>query len=80
MGKKANVVPIQKKKKKKKKKEQYVKKYRPVSLLPICRNVLERIIYITMFTYFIENNPRSEDQSGFKPDHSCVNQLVAITR
>ena len=79
MGKKANIVPIQKTNKKTKKK-QYFKKYRPVSLLPIFRNILERIIYITMFTYFIENNPRSEDQSGFKPDHSCVNQLVAITR
>ena len=72
-----------KKKKKKKKKKNEAKKqceYRPVSLLPICKNVLERIIYITMFTYFIEKNPRSEDQSGFKPDDSCFNQLVGITR
>ena len=32
-----------------------------------------------MFTYFIENNLISENQSGFKPDDSCVNQLLAIT-
>ena len=77
--KKGNVVPIKKKKKKKKKAKKQCE-YRPVSLLPICKNVLERIIYITMFTYFIEKNPRSEDQSGFKPDDSCFNQLVGITR
>ena len=32
-----------------------------------------------MFTYFIENNLISENQSGFKPGHSCINQLLAIT-
>ena len=32
-----------------------------------------------MFTYFIENNLISENQLGFKPDDSCVNQLLAIT-
>ena len=33
----------------------------------------------TMFTYFIENNLISENQSGFKLGESCVNQLLAIT-
>ena len=32
-----------------------------------------------MFTYFTENNLISENQSGFKPDNSCANQLLAIT-
>ena len=32
-----------------------------------------------MFTYIIENNLISENQSGFKPGDSCVNQLLAIT-
>ena len=32
-----------------------------------------------MFTYFREINLMSENQSGFKPDDSCVNQLLAIT-
>ena len=32
-----------------------------------------------MFTYFVENNLISENQSGFKPGDSCVNQLLAIT-
>ena len=65
--KKANVAPIHKKIGK-----QCVKNHRLVSLLPICIKVLERIIYTTMFTYFIENNL-------IKPGDSCVNQLLAIT-
>ena len=32
-----------------------------------------------MFTYFVENNLIFENQSGFKPGDSCVNQLLAIT-
>ena len=32
-----------------------------------------------MFTYFIENNLISENQSGFKLGDSCINQLLAIT-
>ena len=52
-----NVVPIHKKNDK-----QCVTNYRPVSLLPICSKGLERIIYNTMFTYFIENNLISKNQ------------------
>ena len=73
--KKANFVPIHKKKNDK----QCVKNYRPVSLLPVCSKVLERIICNTMFKYFKENNLISEKQSGFKPGDFCVNQLLAIT-
>ena len=59
--------------------KQCVPNYRPVSLLPICSKVLERIIYNTMFTYFIENNLIPKNRSRFKPGDSCVNQLLAIT-
>ena len=55
--KKANVVPIHKKSDK-----QFFNNYRPASFLPICSKVFERIIYNTMFTYFIENNLISENQ------------------
>ena len=52
---------------------QFTKKganYRPVSLLPIHSKVSERIIYNKMFSYFIENNLTSENQSGFKKFHT----------
>ena len=32
-----------------------------------------------MFTFFIENNLISPNQSGFRPGDSCVNQLLVIT-
>ena len=54
---KKNAVRIHKKNDK-----QCVTNYGPVSLLPICSKGLERIIYNTMFTYFIENNLISENQ------------------
>ena len=61
------------------KKRQCVKNYRPVSLFPICSKVFENTIYDTMFPYFIQSNLISENQSGFTPGDSCVNQLFAIT-
>ena len=43
--KEANVVPVQ----------QLLKNYPPISLLPICRKVLERLLYNSMFEFFIQN-------------------------
>ena len=63
----------------KKSDKQILKNYRPVSLLPICRKVFERLIYNSLFEYFIENDLISPNQSGFKPGDSCTNQLISIT-
>ena len=32
-----------------------------------------------MLKYFVDNNPISPKQSGFRPDDSCINQLLSIT-
>ena len=72
--KKANVVPVHKKGDK-----QILKNYRPVSLLPICGKIFERLIYNNLFEYFIENDLISQNQSGFKSGDSCINQLISIT-
>ena len=56
-----------------------LKNYWPVSLLPICGKVFERLIYNSLFEYFIENDLISPNQSGFKPGDSCTNQLISIT-
>ena len=72
--KKANVVPIHKKNDK-----QSLKNYRPVSLLPICGKIFERLLYNNMFSFLIENDLISQNQSGFKPGNSCINQLLSIT-
>ena len=70
----ANVVPVHKKSDK-----QILKNYRPVSLLPICGKVFERLIYNSLFEYFIQSDLISPNQSGFKPGDSCTNQLISIT-
>ena len=72
--KKANVVPIHKRDDK-----QNVKNYRPVSLLPIFGKIFERLIYNEMYSFFIENDLISSNQSGFKQGDSCINQLLSIT-
>ena len=68
-----NVVPVHKKSNK-----QILENYRPVSLLPICGKVFERLIYNSLFEYFIQNDLISPYQSGFKPGESCTNQLISI--
>ena len=53
---------------------QFVKNYRPVSLLPVFHKIFERL----MFKHFLDNNLISSNQSSFKPGDSCINQLIAI--
>ena len=72
--KKANVVPVFKKGDK-----QLLKSYRPISLLPIIGKIFERLLYNQMFEFFIGNDLISQNQSGFIPGDSCINQLLAIT-
>ena len=72
--KKGNIVPIHKKGDK-----QNIKNYRPVSLLPICGKIFERLIFNEMFIYFSANKLISKNQSGFQPGDSCINQLLSIT-
>ena len=56
-----------------------INNYRPISLLPICSKIFERLIFNELFRFFIENNLISHHQSGFKPGDSCINQLLSIT-
>ena len=73
-GKKANVVPIHKKNDK-----QCIKNYRPVSLLPICCKIFERLLFNELYKFLNENDLLSSNQSGFRPRDSCINQLLSIT-
>ena len=50
-----------------------------VSLLLICGKAFERLIYNSLFEFFIRNELISSNQSGFKPDDSCMNHLLSIT-
>ena len=50
-----------------------------MSLLPICGKIFERLIYNSLFEFFIANELISSNHSGFKPGDSCINQLLSIT-
>ena len=65
--KKGNVFPSHKKEN-----ERKVKNYRPVSLLPICGKIFERLTY-NMYDFLSDNNLLSPNQSGFRSGYSYIN-------
>ena len=71
---KGNVVPCYKKGDK-----QNLKNYRPVSLLPNCGKIFERLIFNYMFSFFPANNLPAPNHSGFKQGDSCINLLLSVT-
>ena len=73
MWKLANVTPIFKKGNK-----QFIKNNRPISLLPICGKVLEKIIFNNLYISLHTNNLITKNQSGFRPDDSTANQLLYL--
>ena len=71
---KSNIVPCHRKDSKK-----LIKNYRTVSLLPVFSKVFERLIYNSLYNYFVQNKLSTECQSGFMPGDSCVALLLSIT-
>ena len=65
--KKANVFPLHKKNDK-----QLVKNYRPTSVLPICGNIFERILYNSLLNFLNQNDLISPAQSDFKSSEFCI--------
>ena len=53
--------------------------YRPVSLLPICGQIFEKIIFDNLYCYIFQNNFISDKQSGYRKNDSTVKQLLSIT-
>ena len=63
----------------KKNSKQLVNNYRPVSLLPICSKIFEKVIFDSIFNFMIQNNLLNSCQSCFRPNDSCINQLISKT-
>ena len=57
--KKGNIIPAHKKEDK-----TLINNYRPISLLPIFGKIFERVIYNSLFKYFLSNKPFTHSQSG----------------
>ena len=74
MGKKGNIIPAYKENSK-----QIVDNYRPVSLLPICSKIFEKLIFDSIYEFLNKNNFFNNNQSRFRPNDSCILQLIPIT-
>ena len=70
---KSNIVPVYTKADK-----QIIDNYRPISLLPICGKILEKILFNSIYKFLEENDLLCEHQSGFRPSNSCKYQLLSI--
>ena len=70
----ANVQPVHKKNDR-----QLKTNYRPISLLPICGKIFEKIIFDQVYCFLNRNELLSKNQSGFRPGDSTIYQLVSIT-
>ena len=72
-GKKSVICPIHKKGVK-----QIINNYGPVSLLPICGKIFQRLIFNYLFEYLEKFKLLSAHESGFQAIDSCVDQLLSI--
>ena len=68
--KKANVLPIHKKESR-----QIKNNYRPISLLPICGKIVEKLIFDCIYEHLIDIQMITPNQSGFRPGDSTISQL-----
>ena len=58
--------------------KQLINNYRPISLLPICGKILEKLIFNQLYSYLHTNNLITKNQSGFRPVDSTTNQLLFL--
>ena len=58
--------------------EQLKKNYRPVSLLPVCGKLMEKLMFNSIFNFIDTRSVLSVHQSGFRPCDSCMHQLISI--
>ena len=72
--KRANVQPVHKKDNR-----QVKTNYRPISLLPIFSKIFEKVLFDGLYDFLRSNNLLSDNQSGFRPGDSTINQLLSIT-
>ena len=58
--------------------------YRPISLLPTISKIFERVMYTQLYSFFNVNNLLSEQQYGFRSQHSpelaCVKLVDYILK
>ena len=70
--KKSNIIPAHKKVG-----TQITDNYRPVSILPICGKIFEKLLFNSIFKFLDDNNLLSSNQSRFRPSDFCEYQLLS---
>ena len=68
----SHIIPIHKKNDK-----SSLTNYRPVSLLPTCGKIFERIIFNDVFLFLENDNLLTRKQLGYRPNDFRVNQLLS---
>ena len=53
--------------------------YPPISLTSIYSKTMEHILYHSIMEHLNSNNVLNENQHGFRSNHSCITQLLALT-
>ena len=71
--KRSNIIPVHKKGDK-----QIVDNYRPVSLLPIFGEILEKLLFNSIMDFLEEGSLLNSNRSGFRSDDVCESQLLSI--
>lgn len=56
-----------------------LKDLRPISILPVLSKLLEKIIHTQIKMHLDEYDILPEQQSGFRPNHSCTTALLEVT-
>ena len=67
----ARVIPIYKVGK-----QEEFSNYRPISIVPVCSKVLEKIVHKQLYKYITDNNIMYDGQSGFRKNHSTCTALT----
>ena len=58
--------------------KQLIGNYRPISLLPLCGKVFEKIIFNNLYKHLTTHHLITKNQSGFRPGDSTTNQLIDL--
>ena len=58
---------------------QLIKNYLPVSLLPICSKIFEKVTFNSLCKYLDDNHLLTSNQQGFCSGDYCLHQLLSMT-
>ena len=50
--------------------------YRPISILPVCSKIIEKIVHKQLYKYVTDKNILHDGQSGFRHQHSTCTALI----